>query len=239
MDTVQKNNILKNCYINLGIDMLEFLYLPKFSKKTLSSLVKFENPEIVENCIKEGKGVFFLSGHFANWELSAFAYSVIFNKSLKIIAKQQASKKLNKKINSYRELSGNKIIQTGFSLRSVYEMINLKETICFLIDQSANPDHSVYVKFFNHKTATFSGPAKIALKKRPSLVMGTMVRQPDYSYAVSFSKIEYDDLREYSVKNITELTRRIQFHFEEAVRNNPGQWLWLHKRFKHIQKNES
>ncbi|MBK6538821.1 MAG: lysophospholipid acyltransferase family protein [Ignavibacteria bacterium] len=239
INSIDKNNILKECYINLGIDLLEFLYIPKFDKQLLNKFVEFENAEVAEDCYKEGRSVFFLSGHISNWELTAFAYSLIYNRSLKIIAKPQASRKLNSKINSYRESGGNEIIQTGFSLRSVYEKIDLKQMICFLIDQSANPDHSVYVKFFNQNTATFSGPAKIALKKRPALVMGSIKRNIDYSYKITFKKIEYDDLSGYSEKNVSELTQRIQKCFEDIIRKNPGQWLWLHKRFKHTRKDES
>ncbi len=219
--------------------MLEFLYLPKLDKQLINKFVKFENPEVAENCYKEGRSVFFLSGHIANWELTAFAYSIVFGRSLKIIAKQQANKNLNTKINSYRELSGNEIIQTGFSLRTVYEKIELKEIICFLIDQSANPDNSVYVRIFNQLTATFSGPAKIALKKRPALVVGSAKRNADYSYKITFKEIDYDDITGYNEKNVKDLTQRIQSNFEDIIRKNPGQWLWLHKRFKHIRKNES
>jgi len=179
--------------------------------------------------------VFFLSAHLSNWELTAFSYSVKFGESLKIIAKRQASRKLNERINDYRELSGNEIIQIGYGLRGIYEKLNSNDIVCFLIDQSANPDYSVYVKFFGINSATFSGPAKIALKKRPGLVLAYGTRNEDYSYDINFTEIFYDDLIELNEENILILTQRIQSKLEEVIRKNPGQWLWLHKRFKHIK----
>ena len=230
-----KKNVIKDCYINLGIDMMEFLYLPKMNKEVISELIKFNCHNLVQQSISESKGTFILSGHFSNWELMAFAYAKYFNLSLKIIAKVQASKELNEKINKYRKMSGNQIIEIGYSLRAIYEELSKNGIFCFLIDQSANPDYSVYIYFFGQRVATFSGPAKIALKKRPGLILAYGLRKTDYSYDINFEKIEYDDLTEYNDNNVTELTQRIQTGFENVIRKNPAQWLWLHKRFKHTK----
>lgn len=221
--------------MNLGINLFEFLYFPDLNSKNLKGLVDFKNHNVVNESREKMQGTFFLSAHYSDWELTAFAYSVKYKTSLKIIAKAQSSKKLNDRINDYRTSGGNEILQIGYSLRSIYGKLDRNEIICFLIDQSANPDYSVYVNFFGQITATFSGPAKIALKKRPGLLLAYGVRKKDYSYEINFEKIDYDDLQEYSEENIIQLTQRIQSKLEEVIRKDPGQWLWLHKRFKHIK----
>ncbi len=221
----------------MGIDIFEFLYFPKLSKKTFPSLVTFTNHNQVAESIRQGKGTFILSGHISNWELMAFAYPVIHNESLKLITKIQANKKLNKRLNEFRQISGNEIIEIGYSLRKVFAELNRNSIICFLVDQSANPDYSVYVKFFGQRAATFSGPAKIALKQRPGLILAYGIRNANYTYNINFEKIEYDDLTDYNDENIIELTQRIQSRFEEIIKAYPDQWLWFHKRFKHV-KNE-
>ncbi|MEO6694719.1 MAG: lysophospholipid acyltransferase family protein [Ignavibacteria bacterium] len=238
----EKNNewkeyVIKNCYINLAINMMEFLYLPVLNKnkESISRLVKFNNHHILDRSFLLSKGTFFLSGHISNWELNAFAYPKVFNQSLKIIAKVQASKGLNGIINQYRTMSGNEIIQIGYSLRKVYEMINKNEIVCFLLDQSANPDYSVYVNFFGQRVATFSGPARIALKKRTGLILCYGIRNSDYKYIVNFESIEYGDLIESNDNNTEVLTQRIQSGLERIIRANPEQWLWFHKRFKHVR----
>ena len=215
--------------------MVEFLYLPKMNKVVISEFVEIKDHHLVKSSVSENKGTIILSGHFSNWELAAFAYPRFFTSSLKIIAKVQASKGLNDKINDYRKMSGNEIIEIGYSLRAIYEELSKNEIICFLIDQSANPDYSIYVNFFGQRVATFSGPAKIALKKRPGLILAYGLRNTDYCYDINFEKIEYDDLSEYNDNNVVELTQRIQTGFENIIRKNPAQWLWLHKRFKHTK----
>jgi KDO2-lipid IV(A) lauroyltransferase len=36
---------------------------------------------------------------------------------------------------------------------------------------------------------------------------------------------------------VERLTARIQKRIEEAIREHPEQWLWFHKRFKHIRRD--
>ena len=215
--------------------MFEFFYLPKLNKSLTESFIRFPDLNVVTKSRQSKEGLLFLSGHYSNWELTAFSYPEISGEKLNIIAKKQASKRLNEKINNYRELSGNEIIPVGFSLKKIFEKLRNNETVCFLTDQSAHPDYSVYINFFGKKVPSFSGPAKIALKMRPVLIFGYPIRNKDYSYDISFHKINYEDLYEYSEENIKLLTQRISDCMEKVVRENPGQWLWFHKRFKHMR----
>ncbi len=213
--------------------MLEFLYLPRINKNNIKKLVKIDNYDLVTATGTNAKGKFFLSGHFSNWELLAYSFPLLTNDFMNIIAKIQASKGLNRKINEFREISGNKIIEIGFSLKEVFTRINKNEIVTFLVDQSAHPDYSAYIRFFGMNVPAFSGPAKIALRQRPELFITYGVRQEDYTYIIYFEKVIYDDLTESSDENVIELTQRIATKIEEVVRKYPGQWLWFHKRFKH------
>jgi len=237
-----KRNVIRECYINLSINLFEFLYFPKLNVRKVEQFVSFRNDDLVDKALskandKQGtKGVFFLSGHISNWELIAFAYSLIFQRRLNIIAKIQSNENVNNRINSYRELSGNEIIEISASLRSIYAKIKNNEIVCFLVDQSANPDYSVYVDFFGKKVATFDGPAKMALKFGVELVLGYGIRTKDFNYEINFEKIDYEDIKEFNDDNIVKLTQRIQKGIENVITQYPGQWLWFHRRFKHIKE---
>ncbi len=168
--------------------------------------------------------------------MTAFGYPLMSGRKLNVIAKIQSNKLINNKINQYRELTGNKIIEISASLREVYSKIKNKEIVCFLVDQSAHPDYSVYVDFFGNSVATFKGPAKMALKFRVELLLSYGIRTKDFNYKIQFERIEYSDLEECNDENIKELTQRVQKAFENVIIQHPGQWLWLHKRFKHVKE---
>lgn len=166
----------------------------------------------------------------------AFSCPLIVGTPLHIITKKQSNRKLNDLINKYRSLSGNVMIETGASLKEAIKVTKQKKPICFLIDQAGHPDYSVYVDFFGRKVATFAGPAKLALAERPLLQSIFIVRGNDFKYRVHSSMIDYDDLTDKSKENVEILSQRIQSKIEEAVKRHPEQWLWFHKRFKHMRQ---
>ena len=218
--------------------MLEFLYFPLLNKDNINKLVRIGNSGIVKETGSKNKGTVFVSMHYSNWELLAFCFPFFFNHKANIITKIQASKGLNEKINLYRKLSGNELTGTGFSLKKIFEKLKNNQIIGILADQSAHPDYSSYVEFFGKKVSAFSGPAKFALKQRADLVSGYISRNKDYTYTLKFERINFDDLKEYNEENVIVLTQRIQSLFEKIIRSDPGQWLWFHKRFKHMKIND-
>lgn len=183
------------------------------------------------------KGSLNLSAHLANWEMLAYCCPLITGIPLNIITKRQSNKKLNDLINSYRSMSGNHMIETGITLKEVFMAVKKRLPICFLVDQAGNPDYSVYVDFFGRKAAAFSGPAKLALAERPLLILIHMVRNADLTYTIFHSNIEYDDINGRDAENVEKLTARIQKRIEEAIKEHPEQWLWFHKRFKHVRRD--
>ncbi len=216
--------------------LFEFLYFPIIDKTVADRSIKVHGNQLMDDAVTKGKGTILLSGHISNWELSAYAYPLLRRRGLNIIAKIQASKMLNKKVNKYRQRSGNKIIQVGASLRDAYVILKTNKILCFLIDQSAHPDYSVYVDFFGKKVATFAGAAKMALKQGSPVIIGYMIRDEKKNYDIRFEEIKYDDITEEMEANVIELAQRMQKKVEDIVKEHPEQWFWFHKRFKHVKE---
>lgn len=232
-----KQNIVKEAYVNLAVNLLEIMYFPKFNAEKLKKFIYVEDFTPLFDALKKGKGVLVTSGHFSNWELSAFAPAAFSNQSFKIIAKIQANKSVNDKMNEYREKLGNEIIEMGVGLRKMFSMISDNRIICFLMDQNAHPDYSVYADFFGKSIPTYAGPAKLALKYGCEIIFGYLMRDINYKYKGFIKKIDYSDLKEYNEKNIGILTQRINDELEKIIKEEPGQWLWFHRRFKNLYKD--
>jgi KDO2-lipid IV(A) lauroyltransferase len=56
----------------------------------------------------------------------------------------------------------------------------------------------------------------------------------DGTYRMRLEVVATDDLKEYSDENVRELTRRHVKMTEEIIRRHPDQWMWMHKRWKHV-----
>jgi len=64
------------------------------------------------------------------------------------------------------------------------------------------------------------------------------VRKKDLNYSPIFINISKDDLEGSFEEKSEILTARMQKELEIIIRKYPEQWLWFHRRFKNIRKNE-
>jgi KDO2-lipid IV(A) lauroyltransferase len=71
-----------------------------------------------------------------------------------------------------------------------------------------------------------------ALRTQAPVHAAFMTRRPDGRYTIEFSA-EIPMTRSGSLlRDLVENTQRCQDAIETFVRRNPGQWLWLHRRWR-------
>jgi Kdo2-lipid IVA lauroyltransferase/acyltransferase len=227
--------IVRGVFQNLGISICEFLWFPNLNEDILSRLVKFTNLEMMIERCKLGKGVIVLSGHFSNWELIALGGAYAARTPFTIIVKTQSNRKVDEVVNRHRTKFGNIVVPMEQSIREILSTLKKGGVVAMVADQSA-PKESIFVEFFGRTVATFQGPAMFALRTGAPLLMGVLVRQPDYSYELIVEEIDHSDLAGYNEENVKELTRRHVAVLEKYIRLHPDQWMWTHRRWKNVLK---
>ena len=225
--------IVKKCYLNILIVLVEFFYLRKLSKNQLGEKFKIVNADLIKERFKTGKGIIFVSAHFGNWEIMAYGGALIFGKPLSVIVKEQTNKQLDKRINGIREHNGNSMIEMKKAARDV--LMSLKENyiVAMLGDQSA-PAESAKVKFLGKELTAFEGPAVFALKTGAPVFWGVPVRDENYNYSLEAVEIDTSLYKEYSAENIRDITQQTMSLLEAYIKKHPDHWLWFHKRFKSL-----
>jgi len=132
--------------------------------------------------------------------------------------------------------------------RTNTELIPMKETIRYYIKNRERPaggrriaigliadqnpprrPNSHWFRFLNQDTIFFDGCEKMALKFRLPVYFCRQRRiRPGY-YELSFVRI-YDGTQSVEAH---EITRRYAQLLEAEIREDPGMWLWSHRRWKH------
>ncbi len=225
--------IARGAYENVAMSLFELLWFPRMSPDRLRSLVHFDKPELVREAYQKGRGVLLLTAHFGNWELLAQCIIVVFGFPVSVIVKTQANRFVDVRINKRRTRLGNKIIPMETSLREVLRSLREKEAVGLVADQAA-PKENVPVEFFGTMVPTHQGPSVFSLKMGSPIVAIFSVRRSDGSYDMHVFPVPSDDLKGYNVANATELTRRHVKITEDIIRQFPDQWMWMHKRWKHV-----
>jgi Kdo2-lipid IVA lauroyltransferase/acyltransferase len=219
---------------NLFIAFMEFLYSEKLSIADLRRHFTVVNPEIVEAALNRRRGILFMTGHFGSWELNAVFVMADLGRSAVIIVKKQRNHYVDRYINQLRTRLTNRIVYMKESVREILKTLRDRGIVALIADQSA-PRDSVFVPFFGREVTTFAGPAHFALQTGASILMGFPIRTGDGNYRVVFEEVPTGDLSEPTRENIRILTARHTAVLEKYIREYPGQWLWQHRRWKHVR----
>jgi KDO2-lipid IV(A) lauroyltransferase len=234
MEESSRQQIALRSFQSISATFLELLWYPNFTKTGIKQRVHIENIELLKELQKKKNGIIFLTAHYGSWELATQAISVYSDVQVYTIAKPQSNIFVDRVITRWRELFGLKIVAMGISVREILKTLQDGGIVALAADQSA-PKESVTVKYFGRNVPTFQGPAIFSLKTGAPIILGCTVRQANGNYIMHLVQVPSDDLDNVSDENILELTRRQVQMTEEIIRQAPEQWMWMHKRWKHVQ----
>lgn len=228
----ERKRILRGVFTSLGRQLAEVCQFPKYTRENVDKVVVYDGLENFQEAYAHGKGVLFLTAHFGAWELSAFAHS-LHGHWLHIVMRPMDNLYLDRLIQSYRTMHGNKTVGKDDFVRGLLAAMKCGETVGILMDTNMTPPQGVFVNFFGIPACTASGLARIALRTDAAVVPGFTIWDKDLGkYRLRFDPalklIRTGDLEADIVANTQQFTKVI----EDYVRQYPDQWLWVHRRWK-------
>ncbi|MGA2028668.1 MAG: hypothetical protein ABSG87_01150 [Verrucomicrobiota bacterium] len=228
--------LAKENFCRIGENFAGAVKTAVMSKEALRPHFKFVGAEkILPHETNEGPQSRIVAiGHFGNFELYArFGEFVpIFKCATTYRALKQPS--LNRLMQSLRESSGCRFFERrtgGAAMRACMSDTGL--LLGLLADQH---DGHLRLPFLGHECSTTSSPAIFALRYHCPLHTAIC-----YRTGLARWEIEVGDeipTRENAAPRSTgEIMRDVNCVFEIAVRRDPANWFWVHKRWK-IQKRK-
>jgi KDO2-lipid IV(A) lauroyltransferase len=226
-----RHRILRSSIDSLGRLLGEFSQFPKLNCDSLKGVVEYDGLENYLKAAEQGKGVLLLTGHFGSWELCAFAHGM-FGHPLHFLVRRLDNLHIDRLINGYRELSGNRVIDKNRSVRKVLEALKGGGDVGMLIDANTLPEEGVFCDFFGIPASCTTGLAVFALRSGAPVVPGFLIwdginRIHKLIFEPEIQLERTGDFREEVRLNTERFTKVI----EGYVRKYPEQWLWIHKRW--------
>ncbi len=178
----------------------------------------------------ETGGCIFVTPHIGNWEILPHIFSAA-GLPLAMVARPLDNQYLEKLVYADRTSSGQILIPKRNALFSLQKTLKKGTSIGMLPDQSTMK--GLLIDFFGRKATTTPIPAMLAVKfKRPIVVVACCRKKGDYQYEGFVS----DPIRpgEYTSKKaeIIRITGEMNRNMEAIIRKYPGQYLWMHNRWK-------
>jgi KDO2-lipid IV(A) lauroyltransferase len=219
---------------NMGNNIVEYLLLVSYSKEQMDRYFVFEGMESLDRAKAKGKGALILTAHMGNGDfgcvgLSSKGYPVA------IISKQFKSKWLNEAWFGLRRRLGIKFIREEKSTFEILRALKAGEFVIFVLDQFMGPPSGVETTFFGRKTGTAQGLALFHQRTGVDVIPGYTMRDGEGRlHVIADSPIPFEE-RSSHEETISFMTQKYTDKIEEIVRKDPGQWLWLHKRWKKFE----
>lgn len=225
-DAAWRRGIVDGVYASIGRLLVAMARFPGIHASNVGDWIRYEGFEHYERAMERGKGVLFATAHMGNWELSAFAHALL-TEPMNVVVRPLDNPLIDRMIESRRSLSGNKLLSKRDFARSILHALRGNEPVGILVDQNAALDNGVFVPFFGRQACTNLTFAKLAARSGAAVIPGFAVwNEAERKYVLRFyPEVEISG-------DAGEDTARVQAAIEVAVRENPDQWLWIHRRWK-------
>jgi KDO2-lipid IV(A) lauroyltransferase len=218
---------------NLGISSMEMLTLDRFkTDRDLQEYFHVTGLEHLREAYELNRGVFLLTGHLGFWEVGTFLVPKV-GFPADFVTKKMKNPYVDKYFRRMREAAGGRCLDSKKGARRIIRSLGEKRGVAILLDQHISRREAVVVDFFGRKACTTPIIAQIAMKHQIPVVPIFSYRTKDYRHNVVIEPMMIfpdEPGEEAVVRNTALLTARI----EEAVRRDPTQWFWVHRRWRDL-----
>jgi KDO2-lipid IV(A) lauroyltransferase len=226
--------LLRECFASLGRELGLFSQMASRSREELKQLIDTQGWENLEKARAErGNRLIYVTGHVGAWEMTSFGISLL-GYPLTFLVRRLDNPKVEQLVDEVRTKFGNQTIDKLSAARSMLKLLrNGEQALGLLTDLNTLDDEAIFVDFFGVPAATTFVIAKLAVRTNTPLVpfFAPWIEEKGKYLLIAEPPIFPDCTgdEEADVRRVTiEITRRL----ENQIREFPGQWLWIHKRWK-------
>ena len=229
----EKNKIIKESFQNLTVSALQCLWVTSDTENRVRGLIEGEpvGLDLLRQCLKKNKGIFFLTAHYGNWEIMGLFHGYLGICPLSSIARKLDNPYLDRATKKLRTSSGNKIIYRDESpLKFVRELKN-NGSVAVMMDQNTAKG-GVFVDFFGKKAATPRALALLSYRSETPILPLFCYPTDKGTYRIEYGpeiQLEKSDSRD---NDILSWTYHYEQFIENIIRENPAPWMCGHRRWK-------
>ncbi len=222
----EKHEIAVEATANMITVGAEFPRMPQLTAANIDRYVEFENLEFIDS----EQGGFLIGGHIGNWE---WLIPALVAKGCRVagVVRPLDDPKPNAYVNGNRTATGAITIPKDNAGQELFRYLREGYITGLLIDQSPR-ENAVPVTFFGHECWATIGPVMMAFRAKCPVYMVTMKRIAPERYRLTVHP-PIELTRTGSLhQDLVENSQRCQDIMESVIREDPGQWLWAHRRWK-------
>lgn len=192
--------------------------------------VVFLGEENHARALEKGRGLVALVAHAGNWEYTGIGYALQYRR-IAVVARE-LDHPLGTRLARYlRERGGNWMVSKKQGLKTILTHLRQNRVVGIVVDQNTATREGVLADFFGKPARTT--PVAALLARRGVPVCPSLSRRlPDGRHlVVFFPELPFEKTSDAEADIQRHVTLQNQI-IEAWVRQEPAQWLWLHRRWK-------
>jgi KDO2-lipid IV(A) lauroyltransferase len=228
LDRNARQRIAEAAISNLSRGITVFAKLPHLRQEEWADLVRIEGLEHVQSALSQGRGVLAFTAHYGCWEAMSLYLSRLVPTS--IVVRPLDNPRLDALVSGVRASGGIKIIPKRRALIEGLRTLRENRLLGILIDQNFASGGS-YIRFMDRPTASTPIVSLLARKSGCPVLPLHSVWENGRLRVIFEPPIRLSQEADRALAVAAD-TQAMNAVVEGWIRKVPGQWLWLHNRWK-------
>lgn len=225
LPATEQRHLCRQIFINNGIGVFETAMAWWSPKAWFRQRIIFKGREHLEAALARGNGVILLGAHFSTLDLGGLLFAEFY--PVDAMYRRHNNPLMEQIITRGRSRYFGQSIERS-DIRSVIRALRKNHIIWYAPDQDFGIKQSVYAPFFGVPAATITATSRLVKLNDSPILMLAQHRLPDGRYELEVLPIIEPFPSGDEVADAT----RINAELERAIRKDPTQYMWVHKRFK-------
>lgn len=229
--------IEKQFYRNLCDLFVEAPKMMRMGSEGYRKRITFTNTELIAQLEEKQRNIFFAIPHSGNWEwFGKLIPELSHNKGLAVYKRVQNPAFEQLMLYMRTKDCDLEMVESNSVLRRLVQLRDTPTAVLMMADQTSfGRDTDYWTEFLHQDTCWFTGIERIAKKLDYAVVFVDMKRQGRGRYEVSFDLVADNPKEMEDGALMEQYVRRVERFIEE----NPDNWLWSHRRWKHQRPEQA
>jgi len=227
----ERRAALTQMWDNLGRVAGEYPHLGSFTIHGPTPDIEIHGRDVIDDLKARGQNGIFVSGHFANWELMPLVLTQYGFEGAEVY-RAPNNPKVDQWITDMRttHIMARQVPKGAAGARELVKCVRSGISLAILADQKMND--GIESPFFGIPAMSPAAPAMLSLRYKVPIIPAMFERVSGTKFAIHIDKpIDFDPTGDLHT-DIAALTTKVNKVLEDGIRARPGQWLWLHNRWK-------
>jgi KDO2-lipid IV(A) lauroyltransferase len=218
----------REIFRSLGESAAELIKLEEIWAERDSRIDFVVDPKAHE-LMKAKKPAVFVSAHIGPWQVAPLV-TKYYDLSINTVYARESNPVMADLMHDLRQFLGERLIPTEAGLRPMLKELNAGNSINMAVD--TRPESGRLVPFFGREALASTAAAGVALRTGAALIPARAERLPAGRYRITvYEPLTSPDPEAPQKEQVVALTELIYRHFEDWIRQYPGQWICLKRRW--------